>query len=181
MRHRLRALAFACSVTLIATGASMSIAAPSGAQEVTATDCGSTTYRWLFWPQGHDDLTSVPHPATDIPHLDLYSGKGKKFLDSQNVGYADGTSATTNDTCAPVELPGGGSASLKGTSQTKQLVCTFPSTPVFVAVPESTVDSPSLSALLDGALVVNAQLGDPGVGSFLDYNAKFCKLKKPPK
>jgi len=181
MRHRLRALTFTCSVTLVATGVLTGIAAPSGAQEVTATDCGSTTYRWLFWPEGHDDLTSVPHPETDAPHVDVYSGKGKKFLDSQNVGYADGTSATTNDTCTPAELPGGGSASLKSTSQAKQLVCKFPSNAVFVAVPESTVDSPSLSAVVDGALAVSAQLGDPGVGSFLDYDAKLCKLKKPPK
>jgi hypothetical protein len=34
-----------------------------------------------------------------------------------------------------------------------------------VAVPESTVEFPSLSALVDDALVVNAQLGDPGVGA----------------
>jgi hypothetical protein len=177
---RLRALTFASTMTLVAAGALMGIAAPSSAAEVTAADCGSTTYRWLFWPEGHDDLTSVPHPATDIPHLDLYSGKGKKFLDSQNVGYADGTAATTNAVCTPAELPGGGSASLKSTSQNKQLVCKFPSSPVFVAVPESTVDAPSLSALVDGALVVNAQLGTPGVGSSLGYEAKLCKLKRSP-
>jgi len=181
MRHRLRALTFACTVTLVAAGALVGIAAPSGAQEVTAVDCGSTTYRWLFWPEGHGDLTSVPHPATDIPHLDVYSGKGKRFLDSQNVAYADGMGVTTNAACTPAALPGGGSATLKSTSQVKQLVCKFPSKPVFVAVPESTLDLPSLSAVVDGALVVNAQLGTPGVGSSLDYGAKFCKLKKPPK
>jgi hypothetical protein len=181
MRYLLRALTSACTATLVATGAFMGIAAPSGAQGVAATDCGSTTYRWLFWPEGHGHLKSGPHPATDIPHLDVYSGKGKRFLDTQNVAYADGTSATTNATCTPAALPGSGSATLKTTSQTKQLVCKFPSKPVFVAVPESTVDLPSLSAVVDGALVVNAQLGTPGDGSSLDYNAKFCKLKKPPK
>ena len=148
---RLRALTFACILTLVAAGTLIGIVAPSGAQEVTATDCGSTTYRLLFWPEGHDALTSVPHAATDIPHLDVYSGKGKKFLDSQNVAYADGTSVTTNATCTPAQLPGGGSATLKSTSQTKQLVCTFTSKPVFVAVPESTVDQPSLAAVVDGA------------------------------
>jgi hypothetical protein len=176
MRYWLRALTFASTVTLVAAGALTGIAAPSGAQEVAATDCGSTTYRWLFWPEGHGDLRSVPHPATDIPHLDVYSGKGKRFLDSQNVAYADGTSVTTNAACTPAELPGGGSATLKSTSQAKQLVCKFPSKPVFVAVPESTLDLPSLSAVVDDALVVNAQLGTPGVGS-----SKYCKLKKPPK
>jgi hypothetical protein len=168
-------------VALVAGGTLIGVAAPSGAQEVTATDCGSTTYRWLFWPEGHGDLTSVPHPATDVPHLDVYSGKGKKFLDAQNVAYADGTSVTTTATCTPAELPAGGSVTLKSTSATKQLVCKFPSKPVFVAVPESTVDLPSLSAVVDDALVVNAALGTPGSGSSLDYDAKLCKLKKAPK
>jgi hypothetical protein len=70
---------------------------------------------------------------------------------------------------------------LKSTTQAKQLVCTFTANPVFVAVPPSTVDAPSLSALVNGALKVNAQLGTPGVGSTLDYDAKACKLTKLPK
>jgi hypothetical protein len=183
MRHPVRALSFTCTVALVAAGALMGIAAPIGAQEVTAADCGSTTYRWLFWPEGHGDLTSVPHPATDIPHLDVYSGKGKKFLESQNVGYADGTSATTGATCTPVELPAGGSGSVKSTfGQAKQLVCKSPSNPVFVAVPESTVDFPSLSAVVDDKLVANAQLGSSAdTASTLDYDGKVCKLKKAPK
>ncbi len=181
MRFRLRALTLVCAASLVAAGALTGIAAPSGAQDVAATDCGATTYRWLFWPEGHGDLTSVPHPATDLPHVDVYSGKGKKFLDAQNVAYADGTSVTTTAACTPAELPGSGSATLKSTSQEKQLVCKFPSKPVFVAVPSSTLDFPSLSAVVDDALVVNAQLGEPGSGSTIDYNAKFCKLKKPPK
>jgi hypothetical protein len=183
MRHGLRALTIACTTTLVAAGALIGIAAPSGAQEVTASDCGSKTYRWLFWPEGHGDLKSVPHPATDIPHLDVYSGKGKKFLDAQNVAYADGTSVTTGATCTPVELPAGGSASVKSSfGQAKQLVCKSPSMPVFVAVPESTVDFPSLSALVDDKLVANAQLGSSAdTASTLDYDGKVCKLKKPPK
>jgi hypothetical protein len=178
---RRRALTYACTVALVAAGALTGVAAPSGAQEVTAVDCGSTTYRLLFWPEGHGDLTSVPHPATDVPHLDVYSGKGKKFLDSQSVAYADGTAATTNAACTPAPLPAGGSATLKSSSGTTQLACKFTSNPVFVAVPESTVEFPSLSAVADGALAVNAQLGEPGTGSFLDYNAKVCKPKKAPK
>jgi hypothetical protein len=35
--------------------------------------------------------------------------------------------------------------------------------------------------VLDDALVVHAQLGTPGVGSSLGYDAKYCKLKKLPK
>ena len=181
MRYRPRALTFACIGTLFAAGTVLALAAPSGAQEVSAADCGSKTYRWLFWPQGHDEITSQGFPAMPIPHLEVYSGKGKEFADSQSVAYADGTTVATADTCAPAELPGGGRAVLKSTSQTKQLVCNFSSNPVFVVVPESTVDAPSLSALVDGKLVVNATLGDPGAGSSLDYDAKVCKLKKPPK
>ena len=181
MRYRVRALTFACTVTFVAAGALLGVAAPSGAQEVTAVDCGSTTYRFLYWPEGHGTLKSVPHPATDLPHVDVYAGKGKKFLDTQNVAYADGTSVTTNATCTPAELSGSGSATLRNLAQAKQLVCKFSSNPTFVSVPESTVELPSLSVVADGALVMNAQLGTPGVGSSLDYDAKVCKVKKAPK
>ena len=181
MRFRLRALTFASAVALVAAGALTAIAAPSGAQEVTAVDCGSTTYRFLYWPEGHGALKSVPHAATDLPHLDVYSGKGKKFLDTQNVAYADGTSVTTNAACTPAALPGSGSATLRDLAQAKQLVCKFPSKPVFVAVPESTVDAPSLSAVVGDALVMNAQLGTPGVGSSVGYSTKYCKPTKLPK
>ena len=53
--------------------------------------------------------------------------------------------------------------------------------PVFVVIPESTVDAPSLSAVVNDGLVVHAQLGTPGVGSTLDYDGKACKLTKLPK
>lgn len=183
MRYRVRALSFVCTVALVAAGALIAMAAPSGAQEVTATDCGSKTYRWLFWPEGHGTLQSVPHPATDVPHVDVYSGTGKKFLDSQSIAYADGTSVTMGAACTPAALPGGGSVSLKSVfAQTKQLVCKFPSNPTFVAVPESTVEFPSLSAVSGDKLAVHAQLGSSAeVASTIDCNAKACKLKKPPK
>jgi hypothetical protein len=181
VRYRVRALTLACTATLVAAGGLMAFAATSGAQAVSAADCGSTTYRFLFWPEGHDEIKSQGFPAMTIPHLEVYAGKGKKFLDSQNVAYADGTSATTAATCTPADIPGGGQATLKSTSQTKQLVCKFAKNPVFVAVPASTVDAPSLSVVVDGDLMVNATLGTPGSGSSLDYNAKVCKLKKSPK
>ena len=111
-----RALTMTCAMTFAAAGALIGTAAPSGAQEVTAADCGSKTYRWLFWPDGHGALKSVPHPATDVPHVDVYSGKGKKFTDAQQVGYADGTAVTTTAACTPAALPGGGSASVKSTT-----------------------------------------------------------------
>lgn len=178
---RVRALTFVCSVTLVATAALAGVASPSGAQQITAADCGTTTYRWLFWPNGHGALTSVPHAATEVPHVDVYTGKGKTFSDAQNVGYADGTTTTTGTTCTPVTPAGGGSGTLKSTTQAKQLVCTFTTNPMLLAVPSSTVDQPSLSALVDGNLLVHAQLGTPGVGSSLDYDAKSCKLTKLPK
>jgi hypothetical protein len=66
--------------------------------------------------------------------------------------------------------------------QAKQLVCKSSSNPVFVAIPTSTVDFPSLSALVDDKLVANAQMGSSAdVASTLDYDGKVCKLKKPPK
>ena len=125
----------------------------------------------------------MPHPATDIPHLDVYSGKGKKFLESQNVAYADGTSATTNATCTPVALPAGGSGSVKSTfGKAKQLVCKSSSNPIFVAIPESTVDFPSLSAVVDDKIVASAEVASSAdTASTLDYDGKVCKLKKPPK
>ena len=181
MQGRIRALAFACIGTLLTACSVVAIAAPGAAQQVTAVDCGSTTYRWLFWPEGHGEIKSQGFPATPNPHLEVYSGKGKKFLDSQNVGYADGKVASTADECTPAQIPGGGRVTLKSTSQTAQLVCKFSSNPVFVAVPESTIDVPSLSAVVDGKLVVNATLGEPGSSSSLDYDSKVCKIAKAPK
>ena len=181
MHDRVRALAFACVGALLTASTVVTIAAPSAAQEVTAADCGSKTFRWLFWPEGHGEIKSQNLPASPNPHLEVYSGKGKKFLESQNVGFADGTTVSTGATCTPAELPSSGSASLKSTTQTTQLVCKFSSSPVFVAVPESTVDLPSLSALVNGKLVVNAALGTPGSASSLDYDGKACKLAKVPK
>jgi hypothetical protein len=178
---RLRVLTLTCTVTLVAVGALLGLAAPSGAQEVTAADCGSKTYRWLFWPDGHGTLKSVPHPATDVPHVDVYAGKGKKFTETQNVAYADGTAASTTAACTPAQPSGSGSGSVKSTTQAKQLVCTFTANPLFVVIPESTVDAPSLSAAVDDRLMVHAQLGTPGVGSTLDYDGKACKLTKLPK
>jgi hypothetical protein len=183
MRYRVRALAVAGTVSLLAAGSLAATAAPSGAQEVTASDCGSTTYRWLFWPEGHGALASVPHAATDSPHLDVYAGKGKKFLDTQNVAYADGVSATTNAACTPAPLPASGSGSIKSHfGKAKQLVCKSTANPIFVAVPESTVELPSLSMLGGDKLVASAQMGTSAdVASTLDYDGKTCKLKKPPK
>ena len=178
---RLRALTTTCAVTLVAAGAVMGLAVPGGAQEVTAADCGSNTYRWLFWPDGHGTLKGVPHAATDLPHVDVYSGKGKKFTEAQNVAYADGTGASTTAACTPAQPSGSGSGSVKSTTQAKQLVCTSKVNPVFVVIPESTVDAPSLSALVDANLQVHAQLGTPGVGSTLDYDGKACKLTKLPR
>lgn len=178
---KLRALRSTFAVAAVAAGALVGLATPSPAQEITAADCGSKTYRWLFWPDGHAALKSVPHPATDVPHVDVYSGKGKKFSDAQNVAYADGTTASTTATCTPTQPVGSGSATLKDTTQAKQLVCTFAKSPVFVVVPESTVELPSISALVDGALVVHAEMGTPGAGSSLGYDGKACKLTKLPK
>jgi hypothetical protein len=179
---RFRALASTCTIAVVAAGMLIAAASPGGAQEITAADCGTTTYRWLFWPEGHGTLKAVPHPATDVPHVDVYSGKGKKFTEAQNVAYADGNAVTTGATCTPVAPSGSGSASLRSTTQAKQLACTFTANPTFVAVPESTIDQPSLAALVDGKLLVHTQLGRTSdESSNLDYDGKVCKLTKPPK
>ena len=64
----------------------------------------------------------------------------------------------------------------------KQLVCTSKSNPIFVVIPSSTVDLPSLSAPVDGNLEVHAQMDRrPTSSSTLDYDGKLCKLTKLPK
>ena len=151
---RLRALRLTCTATFVAAGALMAVAAPSGAQEVTAAECGSKTYRWLFWPEGHGDLTSVSHLATDVPHLDVYSGKGRKFADTQNVAATRTAPWSRPTRPAPRRSRPVAGARTSSTSQLKQLVCTFTANPVFIAVPPSTVDEPSLSALVNGAVKV---------------------------
>ena len=179
---RFRALRSTFAVTFVAAGALMGLATESGAQEVTAADCGSKTYRWLFWPEGHGTLKGVPHAATDAPHVDVYSGKGKKFTETQSVAYGDGTAASTTAACTLVTPSGSGSGSVKSTTAAKQLVCTSKTNPVFVVIPSSTVDMPSLSALVDGNLEVHAQMGSAAdVASTLDYDGKLCKLAKLPK
>ncbi|MBM3670868.1 MAG: hypothetical protein FJW86_01590 [Actinobacteria bacterium] len=61
------------------------------------------------------------------------------------------------------------------------LVCKFPSSPTFIAVPESTVDFPSLNVLLEEVLVVNATMQQQGTASTLDHADQYCKLKRAPK
>ena len=179
---RLKALTLTFAVTLAATGALFTAAAPAGAQEVTAADCGAKTYRWLFFPEGHGALKGVPHAATEIPHVDVYSGKGKKFTEAQNVAYADGTAASTTATCTPAQPAGSGSATVKSTISPAQVVCTSKVNPVFVIVPESTVDLPSITATVDGKFQFHAQMGSSTeVASTLDYDGKSCKLAKLPK
>ena len=175
--HRRRVNGSLLAIAVLA-GALVAGAAPAAGQTIPGADCGSATTRWLFWPKGHRVVRSQNFPAFATPHLEVYSGVGKKFPDDQQIAYADPTTAETADTCTSSEISPGTEPTTKSTTKPKQLVCTFPSNAVFLAAPNK-AGGTSLIAYVGGEAAVVATVAE--TGSKLQFDGAACKLKKLPK
>ena len=184
MLGRTKTRAFGAAIALIALGALAVpvVAAPAGAQTPSVLNCNVTTYRLLFWPQGHGKVKSQGFPEYTVPHVELYTGTGKKYPDSQNLGYVDSAGQkSTAPSCTAAQLTGttGGAIpadKLKTLTKTSALACTAPSSTV-VIVP--TPARASLSVAITGQSVASALMS--GTGSQLQYDSSMCKPQKAPK
>ena len=184
MVGRGRTRPFGAPIALVVLGASLlPLAATSaGAQTPSILNCNVTTYRFLFWPQGHGKVKSQGFPEYKVPHVELYTGTGTKYPDSQSLGYVDSAGQKSNApscTTAPITGPLGGAIppdKLKTLTKTTALACTAPSSTVIV-VP--TVAKAQLSVALSSQTVANAVMS--GTGSQLQYDSSMCKPQKAPK
>jgi hypothetical protein len=169
--------ATALAVALIAAGTLVMSAGPASAS--TGSDCGAKKFRLLFWPKGHKSVPSVGFPEFLTPHLELYTGTGKKFPDNQEVAYADPTTSKVSAT-ACTQAAGGTSKKAtisKTTTKPTMLVCAFKSDPLVNA---AQVVGGGYAILLyeNDSAAAYAIMKD--TGSSLQYDAKACKAKKPP-
>jgi len=89
-------LASALVMIALALGTVVGLATPASAQSVSGSDCATKKFRILFWPKGHPAVPSAGFPAFPTPHVEVYMGTGKKFPDTQEVGYIDATHATVS-------------------------------------------------------------------------------------
>jgi hypothetical protein len=183
MRQGLGRIVPALVGAALAGGVLVAVGVPASAQPAITfqgVDCGTTTTRWLFFPKGHAQLKSVNLPASPGPELQVFSGTGKKFDDSQRVVAVNSTQATNAPACqsASVTQAPGGSLT-KQTTKAKQLVCTFAKSPVFFGA-KATTGGFGFIAYIDGKPVASAQIADTGSTLHFDPSAG-CKLKKLPK
>jgi hypothetical protein len=181
---RTRTRAFGAAIALVVAGASLvPLAATSaGAQTPSVLNCNVTTYRLLFWPQGHGKVKSQGFPEYKVPHVELYTGTGTKYPDSESLGYVDSAGQKSNaPSCTAATLTGttGGAippAKLKTLTKTSALACSAPSAAVII-VP--TPAKASLSLAITGQSVASAVMS--GTGSQLQYDSSMCKPQKAPK
>jgi hypothetical protein len=162
------------------------VAGPVGAQTATpgvsVVNCNVTTYRFLFWPTGHKAVKSQNFPEYTIPHVELYTGTGKKFTDDQSLAYVDSAGQNGHaPTCTTAQLTGASGGAIPAdrlakTTKTTVLACTAPSASVL------TVPTPAkaiLSVVLPGQSVASATMS--GLSSELQYDKSMCKTQKVPK
>jgi hypothetical protein len=185
---RTRTRAFGAATALIAVGVLSVpvIAGPVGAQTATpgvsVVNCNVTTYRFLFWPKGHGKVKSQNFPEYTVPHVELYTGTGKKFTDDQSLAYVDSAGQNSHaPTCTTASLTGAAGGAIPAdklakTTKTTVLACTAPSASV-LTVP--TAAKAVLSLVLPGASVASATMS--GLSSELQYDTSMCKLQKAPK
>ena len=81
MSGRSKVRGFGAAIVLIVLGAGIVpvIAGTAGAQTTPSVlNCNVTTYRLLFWPQGHGKVKSQNFPEYTVPHVELYTGSGRE-------------------------------------------------------------------------------------------------------
>jgi len=164
---RTKTRAFGAAIALIALGAGIVpvFAGTASAQAPVVLNCNVTTYRFLFWPQGHGKVKSQNFPEYKVPHVELYTGTGAKYPDSENLGYVDSAGQKSNaPSCTNATLTGtsGGAvpaAKLKTLTKTSALACSAPSASVLI-VP--TPAKASLSVVITGQSVAAATMSGTG-------------------
>jgi hypothetical protein len=162
----------------LALASFVAVAVPAGA--AAGSDCGARQFRLLFWPSGHPAIKSAGFPAFPPAHLELYIGAGAKFTNAQQVGYADATGSKVSTTACQVAA---GAPSLpntltKTTSKVTMLVCKFKSSPLVEAA-QALGSGPAILLFVSNRAAVYAIMKP--VGSTVQYDAKACKAKPPPR
>ena len=74
---RFRALTFTCTMTLVGAGALDGPCRSESRARGHRSRLRVEDVPLAVLPQGHGTLEGVPHAATEAPHVDVYSGKGK--------------------------------------------------------------------------------------------------------
>ena len=182
-RKKTRAFGAAIALCSLAALAVPVVAAPAGAQTTpSVVNCNVTTYRFLFWPTGHGKVKSQNFPEYTIPHVELYTGTGKKFTDAQALAYVDSAGQNSHaPTCTTAQITAAACGAippdkLAKTTKTTVLSCTAPSASVLtVPTPAKAV----LSVVITGQSVASATMS--GTSSELQYDKSMCKLQKAPK
>ena len=171
--------------TLFAAVAAVLSVAPVGAQTSltpSVLNCNVSTYRMLFWPEGHKAVKSQDFPEYTVPHVELFTGTGKQYPASDNLGYVDSAGQTDHaPSCATAAITStlGGpipADKLKSTTKAISLACSAPSATVIV-VPQPA--KAQLSVAIPGQTVANAVMS--GTASELTYDKTMCKAGKVPK
>lgn len=184
MTGRSKVRGIGAAVALVALGALAVpvVAVPAAAQTPSVLNCNVTAYRFLFWPEGHGKVKSQNFPEYTVPHVELYTGTGKKYPDSDSLGYVDSAGQTSHaPSCAAASITGsvGGpipTDKVKTVTKATALACTAPAATV-VVVP--TPAKAQLSVALPSQTVANAVMS--GTGSQLQYDSSMCKPQKVPK
>jgi hypothetical protein len=177
-----RGVGAAIALITLGVGVVPVLAGPAAAQTPSVVNCNVTTYRLLFWPQGHGKVKSQGFPEYTVPHVELYTGTGKKYPDDQNLGYVDSAGQKSlAPSCTAASLTGttGGAIppdKLAKLTKTSALACSAPAATVII-VP--TPAKASLSVAITGQSVASALMS--GTGSELQYDKTMCKPQKAPK
>ena len=181
-RSKCRRIGAAIAVSALGAVAVPVVAGPAAAQTPSVLNCNVTTYRVLFWPEGHKAIKSQDFPAYPVPHVELFTGTGKNYPGTDSLGYVDSAGQTSHPpSCVAASLTGqlGGpipTDKMKTITKAASLACTAAAATVIV-VP--TPAKAQLSVALPGQTVANAVMS--GTGSELSYDSSMCKPGKVPK
>lgn len=170
------------ALVAVASAAPLGAQTTPGARAPSVLNCNVSTYRLLFWPQGHKAVKSQDFPEYTVPHVELFTGTGKRYPASDSLGYVDSAGQTNHaPSCVTAAVTGtlGGpipSDKLKTTTKATALACSAPSATVIV-VPQPA--KAQLSVAIPGQTAANAVMS--GTASELTYNKTMCTPGKVPK
>jgi len=165
-------VAVACACGVFVGGA---VSAGAQESEDTVVECTAKTYRILLWPEGHEAIDSVGFPEFPVPHIEVYTGKGKKYPDSKQVGYIDLTGAGgATDLCTAAATAPDGGTTPQEESPARKITCKLGEG----GVVELGAASRALRLFKGDTEVLEANLNGPT--SSLEFDTKVCKTGKPP-